>query len=61
MVIDLDGAQQISHEVLLTTFYEVLRSSGLFLLYKVLSRPNILAYVIDTAFVNLPISMYLKA
>ena len=50
-VIDLDGAQQIPQDILFIAFPEFLRSSGTFLLHKVLTRPNIFDYVVDTAFV----------
>ena len=50
-IIDLDEAQQISQDILFIAFPEFLRSSATFLLHKVLTRPNIFDYIVDTAFV----------
>ena len=51
MIIDLDGAQQIPQVIVFIAFPEFLRFSGAFFLHKVLTRPNIFDYVVDSAFV----------
>ena len=47
-IIDLDGAQQIPQVIVFIAFPEFLRSSRTFFLHKVLTRPNIFDYVVDS-------------